>query len=244
MEQIRLPVFAKRFAELRGDKTQGEFADFLGISRPTVGFYENGTRIPDALVLRQIAEKCDVSSDWLLGLTDIRSVDSDIQRIGKYIGLSEKSVTLFRDWYMSPLNTDGLYFSFLNRILENDHFVLLLYRLFSFRNTVVAERIYRRIWDACGMGKLPGTPEDESMITEFCQTVEKCIADTSIPPEVRKKLQNYHQFRGYERSQVLMEFHTENFDSCIEMSDLEKVVIDRYLSSLLNDIQENEEKGV
>lgn len=244
MEQIRLPVFAKRFAELRGDKTQGEFADFLGISRPTVGFYENGTRIPDALVLRQIAEKCDVSSDWLLGLTDIKSVDSNIQQIGRYIGLSEKVVALLRDWYMSPLNTDGLYFSFLNRILENDHFVLLLYRLFSFRNTIIAERIYQRLWDTCGMGRLSGTPEDELVIAEFCQNVEKRIADTSISPEIRKKLQNYHQFRGYERSQVLMEFHVENFDSYIEMRDLEKVVIDRYLSSLLNDIQENEEKGV
>ena len=81
LEQGRLPKFAERFAELRGERTQGEFAEFLGISRPTVGFYENGTRIPDALVLRQIAEKCQVSADWLLGLTDdsfaqVRAVDA------------------------------------------------------------------------------------------------------------------------------------------------------------------------
>lgn len=45
MEQKRMPIFAERFAQLRGEMTQGEFAEFLGISRPTVGFYENGTRL-------------------------------------------------------------------------------------------------------------------------------------------------------------------------------------------------------
>lgn len=73
MEQKRFPTFSKRFSELRKDMTQGEFAEFLGISRPTVGFYENGTRIPDALVLRQISEKCQVSTDWLLGLSNFRT---------------------------------------------------------------------------------------------------------------------------------------------------------------------------
>lgn len=70
MEKQRLPIFAKRFNELRRDMSQDEFSKHLGISRPTVGFYENGARIPDALVLRQIAERCNVSTDWLLGLSN------------------------------------------------------------------------------------------------------------------------------------------------------------------------------
>ena len=60
VSQKKLPVFAERFRELRGDMTQDKFADFVGISRPTVGFYENGDRLPDALVLKKIAEKCHV----------------------------------------------------------------------------------------------------------------------------------------------------------------------------------------
>ena len=94
MEQKRLPIFAERFAKLRGDMTQGEFADTLGISRPTVGFYENGSRLPDALVLRQIAEKCKVSSDWLLGLSDEPSLDVDIQKVCKYTGLSSPAIMI------------------------------------------------------------------------------------------------------------------------------------------------------
>lgn len=72
MEENRFPIFSKRFLMLRSirHQSQEEFAKFLGISRPTVGFYENGIRIPDALTLRQIAEKCNVSADWLIGLSN------------------------------------------------------------------------------------------------------------------------------------------------------------------------------
>ena len=73
MEEKRFPVFARRFSELRGGQSQEEFAKFLGISRPTVSYYENGTRVPDALILRQIAEKCNVSADWLIGLSNFKT---------------------------------------------------------------------------------------------------------------------------------------------------------------------------
>lgn len=66
----RFPEFTERFRELRGERDNTEFGKFLGISRQTVGFYCNGDRIPDALGLKQIAEKCGVSADWLLGLTN------------------------------------------------------------------------------------------------------------------------------------------------------------------------------
>lgn len=102
MEQSRLQVFADRFRELRGEKTQGEFAEFLGISRPTVGFYENGTRLPDVLVLRQIAEKCQVSADWLIGMSNTKSFNGQLTQVCQYTGLSEKSID--RLHYLATLN--------------------------------------------------------------------------------------------------------------------------------------------
>lgn len=99
MEQKRLPVFAERFSKLRGEKTQGEFADFLGISRPTVGFYENGSRLPDALVLRQISEKCKVSADWLLGISDAKAQCGDLRQACAFTGLSEEALTSIEELY-------------------------------------------------------------------------------------------------------------------------------------------------
>ena len=39
MEERRLSVFCERLRELRGTKSQEEFAKFLHVSRPTVGSY-------------------------------------------------------------------------------------------------------------------------------------------------------------------------------------------------------------
>lgn len=69
----RFPKFRDAFLELMGDMTIQEFADKLGMSRATVGFYAAGQRIPDALGIKNIAEKCGVSSDWLLGLNPFRT---------------------------------------------------------------------------------------------------------------------------------------------------------------------------
>lgn len=105
VSQKKLPVFAKRFRELRGDMTQDKFADFVGISRPTVGFYENGDRLPDALVLKKIAEKCHVSSDWLIGLSDNKK--SDYLFIGEITGLNDNSIEFLRRLINEKIN--GLY---------------------------------------------------------------------------------------------------------------------------------------
>lgn len=90
----KLPIFAARFSEMRGERTQAEFAQFLGISRATVGFYENGERVPDALVLRQIAERCGVTTDYLVGLSDNKTnVDADI---GNITGLSDLAIHVLK----------------------------------------------------------------------------------------------------------------------------------------------------
>ena len=92
MGTSRLPIFQERFKELRGKMTQSQFAEKLGISRPTVGLYESGARIPDAEVLRDIADKCQVSSDYLLGLSEVQSGDPNFQVACKYTGLTEEAV--------------------------------------------------------------------------------------------------------------------------------------------------------
>lgn len=93
-KEPRLRVFQERFDILREEHgpSNTEFAKFLAMSRQTVGFYLNGDRIPDALTLKNIADKCHVSSDWLLGKTDIKTDNKVVSDICKYTGLSEDSV--------------------------------------------------------------------------------------------------------------------------------------------------------
>lgn len=93
-----LPIFADRFRELRGERTQAAFADFLGISRPTVGFYENGDRVPDAIILKQIVGRCGVTSDYLLGLSDNRTAGN--ADIGAETGLSDEAIRVLKAAHM------------------------------------------------------------------------------------------------------------------------------------------------
>ncbi len=86
----RMPIFELRFNELRGKRSQAEFAEFLGIARPTVGFYENGHRIPDACTLKQIAERTNVTTDYLVGLSDNKTPENTA--IGKVTGLSDMAI--------------------------------------------------------------------------------------------------------------------------------------------------------
>ena len=66
----RFPIFRQRLGELMGDMTTTEFAEKVGLTRQTMGFYLNGDRIPDSFTLAQICKECNVSADWMIGLTN------------------------------------------------------------------------------------------------------------------------------------------------------------------------------
>jgi transcriptional regulator with XRE-family HTH domain len=64
-----------RLKTLRVEKkrTQKDIADFLGISRQAYTKYENDQTEPDNKTLSKLAEYFDVTTDYLLGRTDIRN---------------------------------------------------------------------------------------------------------------------------------------------------------------------------
>ena len=91
----RFPEFRDAFLELMGDMTLDQFSKKLEMSRATVGFYAAGQRIPDALGLKKIAEKCNVSADWLLGISKARSRNASVTQICNATGLLEDIVNVF-----------------------------------------------------------------------------------------------------------------------------------------------------
>ena len=82
-----------RISELRTDRnmSQEAFAKFLGISRQSIGFYESGKRVPDASTIALMCEKCNVSADWILGLSVAKTVEKNIKELCDNLGLSEAS---------------------------------------------------------------------------------------------------------------------------------------------------------
>ena len=59
----------KRAIAIRGYK-QRDLAEKLGMTDATLSRYVRGNREPRADAIRKIAETLNVSTDWLLGLTD------------------------------------------------------------------------------------------------------------------------------------------------------------------------------
>lgn len=103
--------------------TQQELADILGVQRQTVSLYVNGQIRPDISALSAIGQHFDVTTDWLLGLTDDRkkhptAVDE--------LGLSEESVDKIKSYNVYRNYGQKLATSSLDMIISHIDFEELL----------------------------------------------------------------------------------------------------------------------
>lgn len=89
-------LFPSRLRALRNEKgvSQLELSKVLGVSKSTVGLWETGDTLPDAESLYYIARYFHVSSDYILGLSPVKSSDQKVAEICKYTGLSQNAVTI------------------------------------------------------------------------------------------------------------------------------------------------------
>lgn len=118
----RESIFQKRFRELFGDDiTKVYIADKLNTSRQNVGNWISGETIPNINTLACIAKVGNVSADYLIGLTDVKSMDLKIQEISKLTGLSEASIVKLSLLKKSAQedNNDQLFLDIINRFIEN-----------------------------------------------------------------------------------------------------------------------------
>lgn len=77
---------SEKIKELRIAKniSQVELGRLLGVTKQSVSNWENNNILPSIEMLRKLAKFFSVSADYLLGLTDTRSLDVS--------GLSEKQI--------------------------------------------------------------------------------------------------------------------------------------------------------
>ncbi|MBQ6317573.1 MAG: helix-turn-helix transcriptional regulator [Oscillospiraceae bacterium] len=68
-------------------------AEFLQISPQAVNQFKQGQSFPKTENLVKMAQYFRCSLDYLIGLSDVRSPDADLQTVCDYTGLSEKAVS-------------------------------------------------------------------------------------------------------------------------------------------------------
>ena len=108
--------------------SQQELADYLGLkARQSVSAYCDGSGQPSWENIAKIAEYFSVSTDWLLGVTNIESVERNIQVAASTLGISGKAAeNLAR--ISTETEDDNIFISLkksaahdaLNRILESE----------------------------------------------------------------------------------------------------------------------------
>ena len=84
--------FGERLKQLRREKnlTQAQLAERVGVSKTSANLYESATRVPDIQVLARYAKELEVTSDYLLGLSDNRTQET--AAIGDKLGLNDESI--------------------------------------------------------------------------------------------------------------------------------------------------------
>lgn len=93
----RLRIFMERFRKVVDDAGGiSNVVELTGISRPTVLFWYNGERTPDATNLRTLSQKLGVSADYLLGLVDEDNSTNDekLRMVSEFTGLSNDAILM------------------------------------------------------------------------------------------------------------------------------------------------------
>ena len=80
-------VFGKRLKELRkaNGYTIEQFADMVGISKSTLGYYENDKRMPDIEILARIADTLNVNEDYLIGRTNTTALKAALNHLVRQV---------------------------------------------------------------------------------------------------------------------------------------------------------------
>ena len=121
-----------RIGQLRVKKgeTQQELAIAIGVEKDTINRWESAKRGIKAQDIAKLAQHFNVSADYLLGISEIATVNTDIKMIHDYTGLSTEAINNLRflsfkkgkDRYLLDGFTVNDYctpISFLDRVLSD-----------------------------------------------------------------------------------------------------------------------------
>ena len=157
-------LFQERLKALRGDSKLQDIANEIGISRASLGYYENGDRKPDIEVLLKLANYYHVSCDYLLGLTNVDSPDISIRAMSEQTGLNERAIGTLLEYQYNATRSPKeayddvptqckIYLDTLNRILHPtsniitniSNYLYISFDSFYDDDTFSDENLYRHI---------------------------------------------------------------------------------------------------
>lgn len=167
-------IFSKRLKELRTERgeTQQVACNEIDIHINTLKNYENGERLPNLGEFLRIKDHYEVSFEYLIGESDIKSNDISFKEINKITGLSEKSINVLS----KRVQINGNRLKILNYIIENERkyqFITILELFLMCR--IENKGIYNQIKESIEM--IPSENLKYINRPSFLSSVFKCDID-------------------------------------------------------------------
>lgn len=218
--------FAKRLRDLLKEKniTQNQLSKIIGKTRQAVNNYTLGNTAPDSDTLIKLSEYFNVSADYLLGISDVKTTDKDIAYICEYTGLCEETI--------EKLHKENNYYSngihMLNNLLTDD----VMYKMLSNICSLFFE--YDNYVDLCSEIIYFDTKTDNFI--DICNFLDMCDNEYSFREKsdfehfqisrqfeklIEKLIQKYHNSLNVLQEQVTEKIKN-NFENFYEEYCLEK----------------------
>lgn len=173
-------AFPLRFRNLseKSSYTMEEMAQAFSTTRQTVRNWQTGETVPDVISICCIAKFFGVTTDYLLGLTDTPTLNTDIREISDYTGLWGGAIAQLHIEKSSDLQ-EGLA-EFLSYLATHKETTKLVQAIKN-RNTFIDSS--QKGWIDCGVSGAYEMPMDSLMKAVVDDIFWKILEDYTVKPD-------------------------------------------------------------
>lgn len=135
-------IFAERLRLLMKQHSakQTDLAEHLGLTRQAISKYADGSVLPNIENLQRICDFFNVSSDYMLGLSNSESLVDEERHCSDLTGLNSNSIKVLSSISNQQTEEERILTSLLNNILINkDSLTILAKKIIGCYNAYVAE---------------------------------------------------------------------------------------------------------
>lgn len=176
----------KRIKDLRGEETQQQLADALGVSRSLVAAWEVNDRPVRSDDLKKLAAHFGVTAGYILGISGTKSTNPNMQATADFTGLSEdaiEAIRKFRGNYQIDDNT-AVPANELSEILSNELFENLIAQIEDLRFMSELVSLHLDIFDLVSNG----ADISNEQVRTFCEDFfDDTPANEDLTDEIGEK---------------------------------------------------------
>lgn len=202
--------FALRLIDLLNDRFLTDTADKLDIRQSSLSDYKSGKAEPKISALAKIAGEFKVSTDYLLGMTDVKSVKPTIKSACEYTGLSDEAAKILHK--NSKDKSHPLYQAILCYLIESGALDDIVYLL---EQSLISGRQYSLLYEGDSSNE-----KDSLLATQEFQSNKKLTALYSSAMEVLNK------DLDKQIEAIVSEGWKDFLDAAIETKDKMEIIID------------------